>query len=63
VTIHPKAEEPQFEDATQLDVQPDGCIGCGACVPAFTSDAIHSIDDLPEDKKQFAARNSEFFAN
>jgi len=61
--IHPKADEPQFEAATQLYVQPDGCIDCGACVPACTSDAIHSIDDLPGDKKQFAAKNSEFFAN
>ena len=61
--IHPKADEAQFEAATQLYVQPDGCIDCGACVPVCTSDAIHPIDDLLEDKKQFAAKNSEFFAN
>ena len=29
--IHPKTDEPQFEAATQLFVDPEGCIDCGAC--------------------------------
>lgn len=61
--IHPKAEETQLEAATQLYGQPDGCIDCGGCVPVCTSDAMHPIDDLPEDEKQFAPKNAEFFAN
>jgi NAD-dependent dihydropyrimidine dehydrogenase PreA subunit len=31
--IHPKKDEPAFEAATQLYVDPSGCIDCGACVP------------------------------
>ena len=46
---------------TQLYVEPDGCIDCGACVPVCTSDAIRPIDDLTEEQKPFAAKNAEFF--
>jgi ferredoxin len=31
--IHPKKDEPAFEAATQLYVDPNGCIDCGPCVP------------------------------
>jgi len=31
--IHPKKDEPEFEAATQMYVDPEGCIDCGACVP------------------------------
>jgi ferredoxin len=61
--IHPKKDEPGFEAATQLYVDPEGCIDCGACVPVCTSDSLHPIDELPEDKKEFAARNAAFFAH
>jgi NAD-dependent dihydropyrimidine dehydrogenase PreA subunit len=54
--IHPKKDEAQFETATQLYVDPDGCIDCGACVPACTSDSIFVADELPEDKKSFLQR-------
>ena len=30
--IHPKTDEPGFEAATQMYVDPEGCIDCGACV-------------------------------
>src|SRR5208337_1722012 len=35
--IHPKQDEPGFEAAKQLFVDPAECIDCGACVPACTS--------------------------
>lgn len=59
--IHPKKDEPGFEAATQLYVDPEGCIDCGACVPVCTSDSLHPIDDLPEDQKEFVAKNAAFF--
>ena len=31
--IHPKSDEAKFEATTQLFVDPEGCIDCGACVP------------------------------
>ena len=36
-SIHPKQDEPGFEAATQMYVNPEGCIDCGACIPACTS--------------------------
>jgi len=59
--IHPKEGEPGFESATQLFVDPEGCIDCGACVPPCTSDSIYAVDDLPEEKKIFAEKNAAFF--
>ena len=32
--IHPNTDEPGFETATQIYVDPEGSIDCGACVPA-----------------------------
>ena len=59
--IHPKQDEPGFEEATQLFVDPAECIDCGACIPACTSDSILAADDLPEDKKLFVETNAAFF--
>ena len=61
--IHPKKDEPGFETASQLFVDPEGRIDCGACVPACTSDSIYAIDDLPDEKKPFAERNSSYYAH
>ncbi len=61
--IHPKKAEPAFESATQLYVDPAGCIDCGACVPVCTSDSIHPLDEVPEDKKEFIDKNAAFYAN
>jgi ferredoxin len=61
--IHPKKEEAGFEAAAQLYVDPVGCIDCGACVPACTSDSIHAVEDLPEELKPFIGKNAGFFAN
>lgn len=61
--IHPKKDEPNFEAATQLYVDPVGCIDCGACVPVCTSDSIFAAEDLPEDKKEFLAKNAAYYAN
>jgi ferredoxin len=61
--IHPKQDEPGFEEATQLFVDPAECIDCGACVPACTSDSILAVDDVPEDKKPFIEKNAAYFRN
>jgi len=61
--IHPKKDEPGFEAATQLYIEPAGCIDCGACVPVCTSDSIHLLDDLTEETKKFADINANYFAN
>jgi ferredoxin len=61
--IHPKKDEPGFEEVKQIYVDPAGCIDCGACVPVCTSDSIFAVDDLPEDLKQFVDINAKYYAN
>jgi len=61
--IHPKQDEPGFQEATQLFVDPAECIDCGACVPVCTSDSILAVDDVPEEKKAFIERNAAHFKN
>jgi len=59
--IHPKKDEPQFEAATQLYVDPEACIDCGACVPACTSDSIFVAEELPADKAEFLEKNAAYY--
>jgi len=61
--IHPKKDEPQFDTATQLYIDPVGCIDCGACVPVCTSDSIHPADELSDDQKRFVESNAAFYSN
>ena len=59
--IQHKKDEPEFEAATQMYVNPAECIDCGACIPVCTSDSIHPADDVPEDKKEFIEKNAAYF--
>jgi len=59
--IHPKKDEPQFETASQLYIDPAECIDCGACVPVCPASAIYALDDLPADQAASAAANAAYF--
>lgn len=59
--IHPTKDEAAFAGATQLYINPVECLDCGACVTACTVDAIFPADELPDDKKEFAAKNAEYY--
>ena len=43
--IHPRKDEPEFEQARMLYIHPAECIDCGACIPACPVAAIY---DSPE---------------
>ena len=59
--IHPKKDEDGFEAASQLYVDPNGCIDCGACVPVCPVSAIFALDDLPEKWNAFTERNAKYY--
>ncbi len=59
--IHPKVDEPGFDAATQLYVDPEGCIDCGACVPVCTSDSVKVGDELEENEKHFLESNAAYY--
>ena len=59
--IHPKKDEPGFEEVEILHIEPVECIDCGACVPVCPVSAIFAIEDLPEKWNEFAARNAAYY--
>ena len=42
-----------------LVIDPDECIECAVCVPECPANAIYSLDDVPEDQKEFIEINAE----
>src|SRR5512138_103243 len=59
--IHPRKDEPEFEQSTMLYIHPDECIDCGACVPACPVAAIYdSPDSTPASQKSLIEANSVF---
>ena len=56
--IHPRKDEPEFDQAPMLFIHPEECIDCGACVPACPVSAIYdSHDATPESQKGLIAAN------
>jgi ferredoxin len=57
--IHPRKDEPEFEQASMLYIHPDECIDCGACVPACPVAAIYdSPDSTPSTQKVLVEANA-----
>ena len=59
--IHPRKDEPGFEAALQLFINPDECIDCGACEPECPVNAIFPEDDVPEEYAEYTAKNKDAF--
>jgi NAD-dependent dihydropyrimidine dehydrogenase PreA subunit len=56
--IHPRTDEPNYESEKQLFVDPDGCPDCGSCIAVCEFEAVYELDELPDDKKEFAEINA-----
>ncbi len=59
--IHPTKDEPAFETATQLYINPEECMDCGGCVAECPTNSIFPADELPADKQEFAAKNANYY--
>jgi ferredoxin len=62
--IHPASDidgPEAFEAAEQLYIDPEVCIDCGACIPECPVEAIYTEDEVPEDQKEYIAKNADFF--
>jgi len=59
--IHPRKDEPGFEAAEMLYIDPETCIDCGACVPACPVDAIYPLDEVPQEFEHYILRNAEYY--
>lgn len=59
--IHPRADEPEFESAELLYIDPDECIDCGACEPVCPVTAIFEESATPEEWKHFIKINADYY--
>lgn len=48
-----------YADNNMLYIHPDECIDCGACEPACPVEAIYAVEDLPPEKAEWEAKNTE----
>jgi ferredoxin len=60
--IHPTEDEPGFDEAEHLHIDPAECIDCNACVQACPVDAVFSEDKVPGEWQHYAAENAAYFA-
>ena len=61
--IHPTPDEPGYDAAEMLYIDPEECIDCDACVEACPVDACFAEDQLPDEWQKFTQINAEYFAN
>ena len=60
--IHPTPDEPGYDAAEMLYIDPEECIDCDACVEACPVDAIFADFEVPEKHDYALDVNAEFFA-
>ena len=59
--IHPTPDEPGFEEAELLHIDPEECIDCDACVEACPVDAITADDSVPAEWKKYIKINADYY--
>ncbi|HEX4285072.1 MAG TPA: ferredoxin family protein [Terracidiphilus sp.] len=59
--IAPHSSDAKAGEVTQVYINPDECIDCGNCANVCAQNAIYAEDELPADKKEFAAKNKAYF--
>lgn len=59
--IHPKKDEPGFEDAKQLNIDPATCIDCGLCVDECPVRAIFPDADVPAQWQSYVQVNIDYY--
>ncbi|GAB3760711.1 ferredoxin--NADP+ reductase [Nocardioides ginsengisegetis] len=59
--IRPRPDDPDFDTAEQLYIDPVTCIDCEACVTACPVEAIHAAAQLPVAFASYADINADYF--
>lgn len=59
--IHPTPDEPDFETAEQLYIDPETCIDCGACEPECPVEAIFEEEYVPDKWKAQIQINADYY--
>ena len=59
--IHPKKDEEKFAEASQMYINQEECLDCGACISVCPSNSIFPVEELPDEKKDFVEKNSAYY--
>ena len=59
--IHPMSDEEGAHSTTQLFINPDECDRLRQRISICPSNAIYPIDELPDDKAEFAEKNAAYY--
>ncbi|MCH7791156.1 MAG: ferredoxin family protein [Planctomycetes bacterium] len=59
--IHPTKDDPDFETADMLYIEPDTCIDCGLCIDECPVKAIFTEEDVPEEWSRYTQINLDYF--
>jgi ferredoxin len=59
--IHPRKDEEPFDGETQLYIDPNECIDCGACVPECPVDAIFPEEEVPQQWHEYIEINKQWY--
>ncbi|HEV7806053.1 MAG TPA: ferredoxin [Solirubrobacteraceae bacterium] len=59
--IHRITDEPDYDKVEMLDIEPDECIDCDACVEACAVDGCFAEDQLPDEWEHDTKINAEYF--
>ncbi|MET9213482.1 MULTISPECIES: indolepyruvate ferredoxin oxidoreductase subunit alpha [unclassified Nocardia] len=59
--IRPRPDDPGFDSAEQLYIDPRSCIDCEACVSACPVGAVHEATRLPTEIADYAGHNAAWF--
>lgn len=59
--IRPRPDDPGFDTAEQLYVDPQNCIECDACALACPVDAVYDAYDLPPKWQHYEQINADWF--
>lgn len=60
--IHPTPDEPGYDSAEMLYIDPDTCIDCGACIDVCPVNAIVADIDLTDETVPYEQINAEFYS-
>ncbi|HED04419.1 MAG TPA: 4Fe-4S dicluster domain-containing protein [Candidatus Fraserbacteria bacterium] len=63
--IHPREDQPSFEQTEQLYIDPSVCIDCGACMAVCPVRAIYPDEDpvwaIPKPFRYFIEKNADYY--
>ena len=59
--IHPRKDNADFAKVSQLYIDPDECIDCGACKPVCPVKAIFPEHEVPEKWHRYIDINYDYF--